>query len=148
MLAVAIGLARGLARAHRRGVLHRDIKPANAVLGDDGAVKLLDFGLAELVHSATPPGSGRNGGRVGGTPLYMAPELWQGEPTTPRSDVYALGVLLYELASGRAPHADASAAVLPRLACEGSPRSLAEVAPAVEPPLAAIVDRCIACDPA
>src|SRR5439155_11104497 len=116
-----IGLARGLAAAHRCGVLHRDIKPANAFLTDEGEVKLLDFGLALLEAPraradapapVAPPaalrgGSGEtlddpdqrsDGGRDGGgealnlvgTPQYLAPEIWDGEPESPRTDVYAL----------------------------------------------------------
>ncbi|MCP3141466.1 bifunctional serine/threonine-protein kinase/formylglycine-generating enzyme family protein [Pyxidicoccus sp. QH1ED-7-1] len=305
VLELGIGLARGLAAAHRRGVLHRDLKPANALLTEDGTVKLLDFGLAKLLDGppvpvqgaasvqAIPPirdgahaqaltsaaASGASGahafgiaslqgeareptavsvpgeasglraaslpheaqvpvdgsvpaeaprldtasvpgeahapdtvptvpapfsthptpplggetlpsearpleataapaspppssetlhsearprvatgqdsttsvtdssrtrvGAVLGTPLYMAPEAWRGEPATPRTDVYGLGAILYELASGEVPFAESSLAELPmRLQREDAP-PLASRAPGVDPRLAEVVDRCL-----
>jgi serine/threonine protein kinase/formylglycine-generating enzyme required for sulfatase activity len=286
VLDLALGLARGLAAAHRRGVLHRDIKPANAIIAEDGQVKLLDFGLAKLlgtvsaqavrvdsgawddpthearlaVKSATrapdateqdpidlgrllgdaAPGtsangglsagagadtgagahvaSGGNGGASGGasggarspaishhpvafartiapsdrgggalampsgtqtiqelpieavgsllgspeappsrrdspassvvgTPYYMSPEIWRGEPATRRSDVYSLGALLYELAAGHPPNDDLT---IDRLAGAIQSRdvpSLGQVATSVDPRFAAIVDRCLLRDP-
>nr|WP_224242128.1 SUMF1/EgtB/PvdO family nonheme iron enzyme [Hyalangium gracile] len=210
VLQIGIGLARGLAAAHRCGVLHRDIKPANAVLSEDGEVKLLDFGLAELLErnateglasrytpvrgsrvltttvketrpvaearetrpvSATPAGAPRetrpladprNAGSDGeparntpledagaaGTPLYLAPELWRGEPASRASDIYALGVLLYELATGHAPYEDVPLEELARVVQERRPRPLAELAPSLPPGLATVVDRCLAEEPA
>ncbi|WP_437629862.1 nSTAND1 domain-containing NTPase [Sorangium sp. So ce854] len=266
-LSIGVGLARGLAAAHRRGVLHRDIKPANAVLSHEGEVKLLDFGLAKLLPgleggagpeggagaeggarpeggaahrtiaaaeggatgapdeaatmsvrpgepraprtggaapedggatasfapgpaaaSLAPPASSRGGGataslasgparaggglartggglaRTGGaprpegaprppesvvgTPLYMAPEVWRGEPASPRADVYALGVLLYELCAGRAPHHGVPFAELPRVVHETAPAPVAALAPGVDPRFAAVIDRCVDRDPA
>ncbi|WP_437685185.1 nSTAND1 domain-containing NTPase [Sorangium sp. So ce176] len=245
-LSIGVGLARGLAAAHRRGVLHRDIKPANAVLSHEGEVKLLDFGLAKLLpgpeggaghgpeggaappppataeggaagapdeaatmsvklgepppppaRGALPedggatasfasgpataplarPASSRNGGaRTGGdatragdapppgaprpegaprqpesvvgTPLYMAPEVWRGEPSSPRADVYALGVLLYELCAGRAPHHGVPFAELPRVVQETDPAPVAAFAPGIDPRFAAAIDRCVDRDPA
>ncbi|HEX3764175.1 MAG TPA: serine/threonine-protein kinase, partial [Kofleriaceae bacterium] len=187
VLEIALDLARGLAAAHRCGVLHRDVKPANAMLSDDGRAKLLDFGLASGVDAAAlavddapprerfdirahshlsasetapsplrqpgeHPGSDATGidasdsashsGRMVGTPLYMAPELWRGEPATRRSDLYALGVLLYELLAGAAPHHGVPMSVLRGLVGRDIPR-LGEVAPGVGPALAAIVDRLV-----
>ncbi|MCY1043917.1 SUMF1/EgtB/PvdO family nonheme iron enzyme [Corallococcus sp. bb12-1] len=315
-LRLGIDLARGLAAAHRRGILHRDLKPANAVLSEDGEVKLLDFGLAEwsvwtepaapsekggaedsagtardtvdrrplgatagprpltnasealaslseqagdaeALGSASaratqdfqplPPVSGdrpqadahatqdllplpsvsrdrpqegaratrdflplnplagdsaqagvratqdfrplptvsgdrtQDGARptrgshlrptapsaqvdaaspatggpdpmpvpaLAGTPLYLAPELWRGEPASRASDVYALGVLLYELCAGVAPHDGVPVETLGRAVEEQPPRPLADVAPALPPGLAAVVDRCLALNPA
>ena len=96
-------LAEGLAHAHERGVLHRDLKPANVLLTDEGQPMLLDFNLAEDVKAL-----GEAAGRVGGTLPYMAPEhltAYQGQPADvdARSDIYALGVILYELLTGRHP---------------------------------------------
>jgi serine/threonine protein kinase/formylglycine-generating enzyme required for sulfatase activity len=263
-LKLGIGLARGLAAAHRCGVLHRDIKPANAILSEDGEVKLLDFGLAEQ-HGApdaetqgtgaptrplpgaqagspppaaapgdtrplpgagvaqaggtpppvTAPGDTRplpgavspadtrpapgaaqrapaslepaartsrtevpspgvppsapgdaperwNAGAssqetrtwgqeawvaVPGTPLYLAPELWRGEPASRASDVYALGVLLYELCAGAAPYQDVPLAQLGRAVLAGPPPPLAGLAPGLPPGLATVVDRCLAAEP-
>src|SRR5262249_41540590 len=128
---IALGIARGLAAAHRRGILHRDIKPANVMIDDAGTPKLLDFGVAKLSHAAPSPprGSAPTGGAETrevavtapgppiaeadtspsreqhtasvGTPRYMAPEVWRGQPATPRSDLYSLGVMLYEIVAGR-----------------------------------------------
>jgi serine/threonine protein kinase/formylglycine-generating enzyme required for sulfatase activity len=281
VLRIAIGLARGLAAAHRCGVLHRDIKPANAVLSEDGEVKLVDFGLAELLESG--PSAARPGASAGpwlnetrgpqgvalaeeapeaaalnetrrprskahpedaalnetrrvqgapradaapqalaldetrrfqgapraeapseasvlretrrlqgvaladnppgaaamsetrpppraqplepsadavtprpppgepppisGTPLYLAPELWRGEPASRASDIYALGVLLYELLAGKAPHDGIALAQLAHAVQQQRPRSLAEVAHGLPPGLSTVVDRCLATDP-
>ncbi|HYO52591.1 bifunctional serine/threonine-protein kinase/formylglycine-generating enzyme family protein [Archangium sp.] len=101
-LGMGIGLARGLAAAHRQGVLHRDLKPSNVLLTTAGEVKLLDFGLAELVEAGAPAGP-RERRTVAGTPRYMAPELFRGVSATPRSDLYALGLVLYELCIGALP---------------------------------------------
>ncbi|RKG86714.1 nSTAND1 domain-containing NTPase [Corallococcus terminator] len=85
---------------------------------------------------------------LAGTPLYLAPELWRGEPASRASDVYALGVLLYELCAGVAPHDGVPVEALGRAVEEQPPRSLADVAPALPPGLAAVVDRCLALNPA
>jgi formylglycine-generating enzyme required for sulfatase activity len=140
VLAIGVDLARGLAAAHRHGILHRDVKPANAFLTAGGTVKLLDFGLAKapsLDDDVTGPV---------GSPLYMAPELWQDALATPRSDVYALGTLLYELCAGRAPHHGVAVVDLPATIQQAS-APLVDIAPTVRAELAAIIDRCIAVDP-
>jgi tetratricopeptide (TPR) repeat protein len=93
-LEVAVQVARGLAYAHAHGVFHRDLKPANVFLCDGGLVKILDFGLA---HAFGQP-------RVdGGTPAYMAPEQWRSAPEDERTDVFALGVMLYRMLAGEVP---------------------------------------------
>ncbi|NPD24732.1 MULTISPECIES: bifunctional serine/threonine-protein kinase/formylglycine-generating enzyme family protein [Corallococcus] len=215
VLEIGIGLAKGLAAAHRQGVLHRDLKPANALLTEDGQVKLLDFGVAKLLDVAMAPvgpvrppegagpllvegaatvdlpgvedsrrtstvdvprqgaATGRPGtaasdpglalrtatstplpperllgpadllatGRIG-TPLYMAPEVWRGEPATVRSDLFSLGVLLYELCGGPTPGPLAEAPRLPR-----SFEPLDVVVPGADATFAAILARCLAHDP-
>ena len=96
-LRLAIDVARGLAHAHARGVVHRDLKPSNVFLCEDGTVRILDFGLAHAF--------GRR--RLeGGTPDYMAPEQWRGAPEDERTDVFALGVLLYRMLAGELPFPD------------------------------------------
>ena len=189
VLEIALDLARGLAAAHRCGVLHRDVKPANAILADDGRAKLLDFGLASVVDAAEPErpaiapprarfdrraysqlsaietttalavrsaGSQPAGERdaratpgpdlVAGTPLYMAPEIWCGERATRRSDLYSLGILLYELLAGAAPHAGIPVAALRGIVGRRDIPRIAEAAPGACPALAAIVDRLVESD--
>ncbi len=113
-LSIALSAARGLAAVHRRDILHRDIKPANLILAPGGDVKLLDFGLAALVDGgAVAAGAGAaptvpahdltSASKLAGTPAYMAPELWRGEPASAGSDIYALGLVMYELLTGALP---------------------------------------------
>jgi serine/threonine protein kinase len=102
--------ARGLSVAHSAGILHRDIKPENIMLCKDGVVKILDFGLARHEGAVGPEpnsmgASGTISGTLSGTLLYMPPEILRGETATSSSDVFSLGVLLYQLTAGRHPFA-------------------------------------------
>jgi serine/threonine protein kinase len=109
VLRYGVQIASALARAHDRGIVHRDLKTANIVVTSDGLAKVLDFGLARRVESGLFEGSTRsfeameNAPSVGGTLPYMAPEVLRGEAADYRSDLWALGVVLYEAASGRLP---------------------------------------------
>ncbi len=108
-LDVAVQIARGLAHAHAAAIVHRDLSPNNVFLLPDGRVKILDFGLARLreAHSAaskSPPAPAvRSETASAGTPGYMAPEQWEGQPASQRSDVFSIGVLVHEMLSGRPP---------------------------------------------
>jgi tetratricopeptide (TPR) repeat protein len=113
---IGVEVARGLAHAHEHGVVHRDLKPENVFLCDDGQVKVLDFGLAHAFGHRRADG---------GTPSYMAPEQLEGAPEDERTDVFALGVILHEMLSGKRPFEDEralrSGARAPTLDVPGEP---------------------------
>jgi eukaryotic-like serine/threonine-protein kinase len=136
-LAIAIDLGRGLAAAHRRGVVHCDIKPSNVMVTEEGVAKLVDFGLAQVLRDGVADCQ-----PMSGTPDYMAPEVWSGTASTRRSDVYSLGAVLYELISGTPPYAGTPFDQLGQAVVERD-------APALdtEPRLAALIARCLARDP-
>jgi formylglycine-generating enzyme required for sulfatase activity len=143
-LGLGLGLARGLAAAHKAGVLHRDLKPSNAFLTNAGEVKLLDFGLAEFGETG---GAGEPGRRaVVGTPRYMAPELFE-QSATPQSDLYALGVVLHELCTGEMPARPLLKGAQALPAPKGVP-PLTESVPGIDPDFAALIQRCLHASPA
>jgi predicted Ser/Thr protein kinase len=150
--AVRIGeaIASGVGRAHELGIVHRDLKPENVMITGAGAVKVLDFGLAKLV---APPASAHDEpasthlltleGRILGTPAYMSPEQSKGRPVDARSDVFALGVMLYELVTGQRPFQGETAVELFIAIDRDEPPRPSAVNPHVSPPLEAIVLRCL-----
>jgi eukaryotic-like serine/threonine-protein kinase len=141
---IAQQIARGLAKAHRGGIVHRDIKPANLMVTSDGVVKILDFGLAKLVGSAAIT---RTGSSVG-TPAYMSPEQARGEEVDHRTDLWSLGVVLYEMVAGQRPfRGEHEQAVLYSLLNE-RPKPLTQVRPDAPPELERIVEGLLAKDPA
>jgi len=100
---MVVDVCRGLHFAHRMGVVHRDVKPANIRLNSDGTVKILDFGIARLRGGDTSDPNLTQAGMVLGTPSYLSPELLQGAKVDHRADMWAVGVILYEIVSGRRP---------------------------------------------
>lgn len=138
-LKIGSELARGLAAAHERGVVHRDLKPANIILGDDGACKILDFGLAKLAE-AMADGEATQPGVLLGTAGYMAPEQIRGHAVDRRADIFALGAVLYEMTSGRPAFHGATAVDRMSAALRDEP-------PPLPGELGAILARCLAKDP-
>lgn len=134
---VGIEVAGALEAAHRMGIVHRDIKAGNVMLGRDGAVKLMDFGIArqEEVEGVTKTGL------VMGTPRYLAPELLQGATADPRSDVYGLAALLYHCVSGRRIFEEATPENLFHLIHAGKYTPLRKVAPSVPRRLRRLIER-------
>ncbi len=142
-LAIAKGICGGLAAAHRIGVLHRDLKPENVNVGDDGKPRLMDFGIA--VESALY--AGEKGDTVPGTPQFLAPELLRGGMPTQKTDVYAMGVLLFEMFTGRVPFDDDDTARLVRRVISESAPKVETLRPDLPPELRDILERAIAKDP-
>lgn len=139
---VLVGMASGLAAAHARGIVHRDLKPANVMIeGHLDRVVLMDFGLAEIAALSS------DGGRVAGTPEYMSPEQARGDAVTPAADVYALGVMLYELLAGVLPFKGNGAIATTMLHLTGQARPLEEIAPSAPTDLVELARRCMAKDP-
>ncbi|WP_257453602.1 protein kinase domain-containing protein [Archangium lipolyticum] len=139
------GVAAGLAHAHRRHLIHRDLKPANVFLTREGTVKLLDFGLAHLVASALPVPEMS----TAGTPLYMAPEQWLGGPQDERTDVWAAGLLFYELLTGVRPFPSLRAEELRARVTSPEPLpSVRALRPELSPEVEQLLASALAKDPA
>jgi eukaryotic-like serine/threonine-protein kinase len=144
VLSLGARLARALAHAHALGVVHRDIKPANVMVDlPAGRLKLTDFGVAGLADL-----SRTRTGVVLGTPHYMAPEQLAGAPADARSDLYSLGVLLFQLLTGRLPHEQASLGELLRAVAREPAPDLLGLRPELSPALAAVVAQALHKQPA
>ena len=140
-LEVARQLCAGVAAAHEKGVLHRDLKPANVMLDGRGRVRITDFGLAV---------TGEESGdriEVAGTPAYMSPEQLAGKPASVRSDVYALGLVLYEVFTGKRAFEAASIAELRRKHADEAPAPPSSVTTGIDPVVERVILRCLERDP-
>ncbi len=144
--AIALVACSGLSSAHQHGVLHRDMKPENVLFGEDSVLKVTDFGIARVLGDDDTLAT--RAGELLGTPAYMAPEQASGADLGPSTDVYAAGVMLYELLSGRLPFSEegGSLAIVMRHMNE-DPTPLAEIAPGVPPRVAEAVMQALARNP-
>jgi tRNA A-37 threonylcarbamoyl transferase component Bud32/predicted hydrocarbon binding protein len=142
-------IAEGLAAAHDRGLIHRDIKPDNIFLeGEANSVKIIDFGLARDVSDDRSMAQVTMDGALVGTPAYMAPERIGDKSLDARTDLFGLGVMLFELLAGKSPFTGSSMMAVLASIARGEPLELAEVAPEVPEDVAALVMKLIAHDPA
>jgi len=150
---IASSLAAALAAAHEKSIVHRDLKPANVMLTSDGRVKVLDFGLAKEIRTAdmeeaTLTSDGQTqAGAVMGTPAYMSPEEVSGDVVDHRTDIFSMGILLYEMATGQRPFQGRSTGELASAILRDTPRAITELRPNLPADLARIIRRCLEKDP-
>jgi Tol biopolymer transport system component/predicted Ser/Thr protein kinase len=155
-LKYGVQIAAALARAHAAGIVHRDLKPANVIVGEDGCVKLLDFGLAKLTEKADDDPQGETAtmtahddkpqteeGAIVGTAAYMSPEQAEGRKVDARSDIFSFGSVLYEMLTGRRPFEGATKIATLSAILHKDPKPLSEAAVRVPGEMEKIVSRCL-----
>ena len=148
---VAGDVLQALGAAHAAGIVHRDIKPGNIVLATDGCAKVTDFGIAKTLEVAAEEKAQNDltsTNQLVGTPAYLAPERIDGAPATPRSDLYSLGVVLYEALSGVKPFMGATAIAVADAVQRATPTPLTELRADADPAFVSVVDRAMSRDPA
>lgn len=151
---IAIPLVDAIGAAHQAGITHRDLKLANVMVGEDGRVKVLDFGLAKPSFEFSS-GSGHElstqsatqEGHIVGTPAYMSPEQAEGKPVDARSDIFSLGIVFYEMLTGERPFGGGTAASLLSSILMTTERPVNEVQPGIPRELARLIHRCLAKNP-
>jgi eukaryotic-like serine/threonine-protein kinase len=157
-LKYGIQIADALARAHAAGIVHRDLKPANIIVGDDGRVKLLDFGLAKLTEKIADDPDGATAtmaaqqpqteeGTIIGTVAYMSPEQAEGRKVDGRSDIFSFGSVLYEMVTGRRAFEGGTKISTLSAILHKEPRAASEISPAAPMELEKIIARCLRKDP-
>ena len=134
---LAVQLAECLDYAHKKGIVHRDIKPSNIMLTPEGKVKLTDFGIARIEDPAMNQQT--RAGEILGTPVYMSPEQVMGQQLDGRSDLYSLGVILYELAAGKRPYSGENLAAIFRAITLDNPEDPCTINPSIPPVLAGLI---------
>ncbi len=158
VLRLALAIAEALSEAHEHGVLHRDLKPENVIVARDGRPRVVDFGLAKTVVADEPPPDGsvvessaepteQPESLPAGTPNYMAPEQWLQEGTSPATDIWALGVMLFELCTGQLPFKGAGQAQLAVAICGPEPPPRVDEFVEVPLDLAVLIWRCLSKEP-
>jgi eukaryotic-like serine/threonine-protein kinase len=145
IIQIGIQVADTLHYTHSRGVVHRDIKPSNLILRPDGVVKITDFGIAHLDDPDATQLTQM--GEILGTPAYMSPEQVMSQPVDGRSDLYSLGVILYELTTGERPFKGGSITAILRAITQEEPRQPAEIRANIPGELSTIIMKCLSKDP-
>jgi serine/threonine-protein kinase len=144
-MGIARQICRGLEAAHEQGIIHRDIKPQNVLIDHKGEVKLMDFGIARMAEAESGM---TQAGLIVGTPHYMSPEQVQGKLLDPRSDVYSMGVLLYEMVTGVRPFVSSSLTGVLTAHITENPRPPVELRPEIGRDINGIILKCLAKNPA
>ena len=152
-LEIAIPMVDAVSAAHEKGIIHRDLKPDNAMLSEEGRVKILDFGLAKLrpeaagsLASESPTLSATRDGHIVGTVAYMSPEQAEGKTVDHRTDIFSLGIVLFEMLSGERPFAGETPAAIMSATIKDVAPSVAELRPDVPRDVSRIVRRCLTKD--